>query len=664
MKKIIISALLVLALAFTATAATVTFDIIEGNVAGTYQIVAVMDDDEGDYRSYANTITFDSNVIVPVSKTNGNPANIAGGKVQSPLTQWSYTYYDEDEEMDVTKIATIKTAAWTAGENGLYELVFESYIDEQGLPLDGMTVFSMHFKYAEGKSEADITADTFKVDAITYADGGYNYYGRDDEGKATNVTLVNNVVPEAPVATEYWNVGNGYNLVDIAGDKVADNSPVTKSGETETSVTVKYGGYYQGTANWAGAALKEAVTVDGLEIEVTFTALPSSTDCWAYIGVLAEPSIFSTGTPYNNGYVNLIRYGKDKDQLELHGTTGWSQRNFQYGIGEGFFTLEAGDTLRVCFDKNAEGEYDITYVKNGAETFVLPTSLDLEDALGGTTGYPVVSASCKGSEEGAFKYTVNVDPDELKIAKLPVAKGDTVYEYNKDGSSYILTEIDADGTYDVLAKDDEAIIVVVNSGYTAQKVYTVSATVEGNYQEGDWLANSVLGSSDVSMRAVDPQGIRFFGSVSYYMSRACSEYGFIMTAESAYNKLPDDYVLDIDLVNAGKAKKGVAYDGEDIDKYFSKDDTKTVIAGVLHGIPMTKEGVQTVIVSRPYVIMGGGYIYGEETKSTLYDIAKELLKNEDYKDVWEYAQAVVGLVDEEETELTNEIAIDVSSLYE
>ena len=91
MKKIIISALLVLALAFTATAATVTFDIIEGNVAGTYQIVAVMDDDEGDYRSYANTITFDSNVIVPVSKTSGNSANIAGGTVKSPLTQWSYT---------------------------------------------------------------------------------------------------------------------------------------------------------------------------------------------------------------------------------------------------------------------------------------------------------------------------------------------------------------------------------------------------------------------------------------------------------------------------------------------------------------------------------------------------------------------------------------------
>lgn len=664
MKKIIISALLVLALAFTAVAATVTFDIADGDVEGTYQIVATVDDDEGDYRSYANTITFDSNVIVPVNKTNGSVANIAGGKVKSPLSPWSYTYFDEDEGDYQTKTANVKTTTWTAGEDGLYTLVYETYIDEQGLPLDGMAVFSMHFKYADGKSEADITADSFKVDAITYADGGYNYYGRDDEGKATNITVVNNVVPAPVVVVEDWIAGNGYNLVDADKNVVVNNSPVTKTENGKTEVTVKYGGYYQGTDNWSGAALKEAVTVDGLEIEVTYTTLPSSTDCWAYIGVLANPSIFSTkNDAYNNGYVNLIRYSEGN--MSVHGTTKWETVG---KYGDGFFALKNGDVLRVCFDKNEEGTYDITYVKNNADVFKLPVAIDLETALGDATGYVVASASCLGSKANAFEYTVDVAPEELAIAKIPVAAGDTVYEYTEN-VSYKATEIAENGTYDVLATG--LAYVVVNSGYTAQKVYMVRPDVEGYYVEYAPAANGVLGDDEVSVRVVDPQGIRFFGTIAnaYVLEEQNAEYGFIMTAESAYNNLPEDYVLDMALVKAGKAKKGVAHDGNGTDKYFKRDAEATIIAGVLYGIPKTAEGVQTVIVSRPYYKLAPDvYFYGEETKATLYDIAKAIYNVEGYEVAWEYAKEVIELVEGDiDTpvlpELNSEIAIDVSELY-
>ena len=535
-----------------------------------------------------------------------------------------------------------------------------------GYEADGKVVFSMHFKYADGASAEDITADVFKIDRALYSNGvgdGY-YYGCEADGYETNFNVVDEVTYEAPVATEYWNVGNGYNLHDMDGNKVADNSPITKSGETETAVTVKYGGYYKDTANWSGAALKEAVTVDGLEIEVTYTTLPSSTDCWAYIGVLANPSIFSTkNDAYNNGYVNLIRYSAGN--MSVHGTTKWETVG---KYGDGFFALKSGDVLRVCFDENEEGTYDITYVKNNADVFKLPVAIDLETALGGTTGCVVASASCLGSEANAFEYTVDVAPEELAVAKIPVAAGDTVYEYTEN-VSYKATEIAENGTYDVLATG--LAYVVVNSGYTAQKVYMVRPDVEGYYAEFAPAANGVLGDAEVSVRVVEPQGIRFFGTIAnaYVLEKQKAEYGFIMTAESAYNNLPEDYVLDMALVKAGKAKKGVAHDGNGTDKYFKRDAEATIIAGVLYGIPKTAEGVQTVIVSRPYYKLAPDvYFYGEETKATLYDIAKAIYNKTGYEVAWEYAKEVIELVEGDiDTpvlpELNSEIAIDVSELY-
>lgn len=670
MKKIIVLALALMAMLTVVAFAevTITYDIQEGNLADTYQIVATVADPEGDFRLFAQNVTIDTDVFVPVSKTKGTALNLSSGSSTSKTPLSIYTWYDEENEEDVVAAYT-ENPMWKVDGTDV-TLGFETYLTPNDYPVDGYVLFSMHFVYADGKSESDITADAFKVNTITYTNGDsicYYYYGRDDEGKATNITVVNNVVPAPVVEETYWNVGNGYNLVDMNSNKVADNSPVTKSGETETAVTVKYGGYYQGADNWAGAALKEAVTIDGLEVEVTYTTLPTSNDCWAYIGVLAYPAIFSTNASYNNGYVNLIRYSAGN--MSVYGTTKWETVGT---YGDGFFALENGDVLRVCFDKNEEGTYDITYVKNNTEVFTLPIAIDLEAALGSTTGYVVASASCKGSEANAFEYTVNTNPEELAVAKIPVAAGDTVYEYVED-AGYTITKVTANGTYDIILADGDNIAVIVNSGYTSQKAYSVSKVhADGYFVEMENFANGVLGSDELSVRIRSdaPQGIRFFGTVKNVIAELDNfdEYGFIMTAESTYNALPDDYVLDMALVEAGKAKKGVAKDTAGTDIYFERTTEATVIAGVFYGVPKTVEGVKTVIASRPYYKLGDACIYGEVTKATLYDIAKLIYNVEGYEVAWEYAKEIIEIVegpmtDDDVPELDNEIAIDVSELY-
>lgn len=661
---------MVILTAICASAATVTYDIAEieegtGVYGVSFHYNMELEETEAVVGTFTTRFTYNSDKFVLINTETLEPVAdyteerltpIMVNEVKKGLKKYSYNLADAGAN------------TWTVNE-GTVAGYITAYTQDTVFDVNDTLVLNVVFMLADGVTLDDLVSTDFVIDSVyikdtvSGTDYGYQYTNTTCEEE---ITVVNNVVPEPVVEETYWNVGNGYNLVDMAGDKVADNSPVTKSGETETEVTVKYGGYYQGTANWSGAALKEAVTVDGLEIEVSYAALPSSTDCWAYIGVLADPSIFSTTTPYNNGYVNLIRYYNDN--LAVYGTTAWTPAIGTYGANEGIFAIEAGDTLRVCFDKNEEGTYDITYIKNGTEFFQLPVALDLEAALGGTTGYPVVSASCKGSEANAFEYTVDIAPAEIKVAKIPVAAGDTVYEYAADGS-YTATEIDADGTYNVLVPETDYIPVIVNSGYTAQKMYNVGAIYEGYYDESTFAANGVLGDDEVSVRVVDPQGIKFFGTVSNGILDAVSEYGFIMTAESAYNNLGEDYVLDMALVEAGKAKKGVAYDGNGTDIYFSRDTEATVIAGVLYGIPKTAEGVQTVIVSRPYYKIGDACAYGEETAASLYEIAKKVYNVAGYEAAWEYAKEVIELVDgpmgeEEEPELENEIVIDVGSLYE
>ena len=131
------------------------------------------------------------------------------------------------------------------------------------------------------------------------------------------------------------------------------------------------------------------------------------------------------------------------------------------------------------------------------------------------------------------------------------------------------------------------------------------------------------------------------------------EYGYLVTVESAYNALPADYVLNMDLVIAGKAKKGVAFnkaDGTDI--YFNVDGARTIVTAVATNIPLTKDAVTTNIVARPYYeLEDGTIVYGETVKRQAAEVAQKI-KAEDaetYAKYKDYIDAIVALVAEDPT---------------
>lgn len=673
--------LLAVTLAVSAFAAvTVTYDIQSAktdNNTDCYKIVATLTDAEGDFRGFAQTVTLDTSIFTPISKKTGNALDLSSGS--STLTNPLYGYYYMNETTEAEVTASYVDVSWTVTGSKV-ELTAETFVTPDNYPANNMAAMSIYFKYADGKSASDITADSFKVNKITYANGNYNYYGRDEEegNYTTNITVVNNVVPASATTTEYWSVGNGYNIIETDKTQSKANSPVTKTNETETKLTVSHGGYYQNNNNWGGVASKKTYKVDGLQIEVKFEQMPTSTDCWAYIGVLKNPAIFDASSGSNPGYVNLIRYADGN--MTVHKTGGSFGTIANVGDDSKFFKLSAGDTLKVCFNKNTSGKYDVTYIKNNSDVLkVVNSELDLETALGGEKGYVVVSASCLGSQENAFKYTVDVNPTASVVSSIDVQKDDVLYFYTVDSETEkaVLTKTykaTATGDYSFVVAPETSYSVYLNRGYTTQLAYAVMPN--GTVSQVTDATDTVLGSADVSVRTSSPQGIRFFGSVSNKVAfdeaaEDASEYGFIMTAESTYNNLGDDYVLDINLVNSGKAKKGVAYskktDGDtetvENDIYFQRTDARTVIAGVFYGIPKTAEALQTVIVSRPYMVLSGVYVYGEATKTSLYDVAKAIYGKDGYESSWAYAKQIIDIVEGTGDNLDADITIDVGSLY-
>ena len=259
---------------------------------------------------------------------------------------------------------------------------------------------------------------------------------------------------------------------------------------------------------------------------------------------------------------------------------------------------------------------------------------------------------------------INAELEQEKTAKIPVNAGDVIY---KAGADIAPVVIDVAGTYDIVVDADTEGTYIVNTGYAAQKVYTVDSDLENCFEEVTEYENGILGKPGVSVRYVDPQGVRFKGEIKDTIRERDDlvEYGFIMTAESTYNALPAGYVLDMALVETGKAKSGVAYDKGTTDLYAEKTADSTIIAGVLYGIPKNAASVKTQIASRPYYkLEDGSYVYGEITKASIYQVAKAIYNVEGYEAAWEYAKEIIELVDGPmPVEQENEIAIDISSLY-
>lgn len=244
------------------------------------------------------------------------------------------------------------------------------------------------------------------------------------------------------------------------------------------------------------------------------------------------------------------------------------------------------------------------------------------------------------------------EPEDLTIS---VKKDDIVYF--QDDSVVKITE-DND-KYPLPSKADG--YVVVNSGFTAQKLYKVES---GAITEVTSNENGVLATDSASLRKDSvATGLRFKSSFATALKNTVKEYGYLVTVESAYNALPTDYVLNMDLVTAGKAKKGVAFnkaDGTDI--YFNVDGARTIVTAVATNIPLTKDAVTTNIVARPYYeLEDGTIVYGETVKRQAAEVAQKI-KAEDaetYAKYKDYIDAIVALVAED----PNYAIIDLGPLF-
>lgn len=254
------------------------------------------------------------------------------------------------------------------------------------------------------------------------------------------------------------------------------------------------------------------------------------------------------------------------------------------------------------------------------------------------TTTPVNNVAPEASEE----------PTKLTIA---VAAGDVVYL--QDGTVVEIAE--ANEAYEI---PTTAGTVVVNSGFAGQKVYTVA---DNKVTEDTAKADGVLSTNEASIRDDETaSGIRYKSTFLTALKNTVDEYGYITTVESAHNALPADYVLNMALVDAGKAVKDEAYiKGTDVDTFWNVEDDKTIVTAVVTNVPMTKEGVTTNIVIRPYYMVGEFVVYGEPMTRTVYEVALNIKENdaETYAKYQEYIDEILALCEE------TDVVIDFGPLF-
>ena len=297
------------------------------------------------------------------------------------------------------------------------------------------------------------------------------------------------------------------------------------------------------------------------------------------------------------------------------------------------FDAENLDLMTISFTCAAGKK--VSDLKNGDFTV---DSLYIADGVNGEFAYN------RPGTPNPVSFENTIVPPEPTDLFVKVTAGDIIY-FQDD------TVATAETTGDYKLPTTENGYVVVNSGFTAQKLYKVES---GAITEVTSNENGVLATDSASLcKDSVATGLRFKSSFATALKNTVKEYGYLVTVESAYNALPADYVLNMDLVTAGKAKKGIAFnkaDGTDI--YFNVDGARTIVTAVATNIPLTKDAVTTNIVARPYYeLEDGTIVYGETVKRQAAEVAQKI-KAEDaetYAKYKDYIDAIVALVAEDPT---------------
>lgn len=330
----------------------------------------------------------------------------------------------------------------------------------------------------------------------------------------------------------------------------------------------------------------------------------------------------------------------------------------------------------VTYDNLAASDFELTYVHytdNGAYHYYGHEDDSLNDIV----------------------VTNNVVPAPTVIT-IPVLAGDKVYLANGT-----VVEIDANGEYDVTDQAGKYVAVYTGNGYAGTNANNEEMTIyQTTYYVGDTEAkevhtNGVFASAYNALRdrtpydhdkneetaPVDRNGLRFKFSHNpagrNVDGHEITEVGFIMTAESSYvlGAAGADYVLNMDMVEDGYAKQGVAFGYDQNGNYRNmaletENDDAWLIGATFYNIKITEANVKTNIVSRPYYKVGDTYIYGEITKKSLRDAAWAIKEaaGENYDTEYPEGTKMREYIDEilyasGDLQIVDEVIIDVSGLY-
>ncbi|MCR5352953.1 MAG: hypothetical protein K6D98_01450 [Clostridiales bacterium] len=294
-----------------------------------------------------------------------------------------------------------------------------------------------------------------------------------------------------------------------------------------------------------------------------------------------------------------------------------------YNVGEGLMMMEMSFKFadgKSIADLKA-GDFVVDYVKYAdlvtkEETFNHPTN---------TNTLTVVN---------------NVIPAIIVDLEVPVEAGDVIYL--QDG-----TVVTADVTGDYTLPDSADGYVVINKGYTSQKVYKVEA---GQISECADYEDGVLGTQESSLRDDSKAtGLRFKATFAAAIKPLVNEYGFLITVG-----MPAGMQLTKGLVAQGKAISGVAYNAQTgTDIFYSLDADRIVVTLVAIGIPLTKEAVTANMTVRPYYeLADGATVYGEPTTRQVYEVARAIKQNDatTYAKYQTYIDSILALVPASESE--------------
>ena len=229
------------------------------------------------------------------------------------------------------------------------------------------------------------------------------------------------------------------------------------------------------------------------------------------------------------------------------------------------------------------------------------------------------------------------------MADAGVETGDYMYVTGSDKPADMV-----DGAkYIVKLTDGTGFVYFGNTADMSKKVlYKVT-------KNGAVKMDSAFTTSDkaVSLRTAAPTGVRFRAMVANKLIAATvandgftvEEYGFLVSTGIMMSAPTEE--LNMAAVEAGKAKKGIAY-GEGIECIYDVTDENVIITAVLTNIPDTADAYTTKLYVRPYVVLNGGtVIYGTPVTDTVHEIAYKLLESTTDESVIEFAEHVITVVE-------------------